>query len=119
MSLKALTRKLVAKGLNSLGDLQETATYRTVKTTFNATTGTNVRATTNVQIKATFTGMKESQQTIIDVQDGDQTALIAADPYRIAPKPMDEIVRGDFTYTVLAVKTDPAGALWMLHVRRS
>lgn len=103
----------------------KSGTLRRVTSVYAPTTGTNETVTTEYA----WTGVLESyteRQTGGDglsgnvlTSDRKWTAAAADLPATVEPTPeTDKLVVGGVTYSIVNAKQDPAGALWIVQVRR-
>lgn len=104
-----------------MDDLAELATYTSVATpSYDPSTGTITTPSArypDVPIVFTSYARKEIDGEVI--RPDDQKAIIAQLALTPSPTLNDTMTRADGTvWTVVAVMADPAGAAWILQVRR-
>ncbi len=121
MSLRATVQKAVRTGLKAMDDIQESATYGGVTTTvYDPATGTMVSTPGGGGIvKMVFTSFSFMEIDGQAVLANDRKAIIASLDLDVVPTLNDSITRADGTvWNVIGIKTDPAGAAWVLQIRR-
>lgn len=119
MGIRESIQKAVAGGLDALGNLQDTIQYNSAgTTTYNATTGSSTTPMTTQTVKGQFVRykMKEIDGDAIRIED--QKCLIGATVLTVEPTLNDTITRGSQLWVVQGATIDPAGALWVIQVRR-
>lgn len=118
--MRDLIQSFIQKGMNALGDGQESMTYHTVSLPiYDAATGTpSVTEATRVVRGVPY----EYTRREIDgdaVRPEDQRVIIAKLNLLVTPTLNDKITRADGTiWNVLHVGTDPMNAAWVLQIRR-
>lgn len=121
MSLRATVQKAVKTGVKALGDIRESATYGGVSTVvYDPATGTMVTTTSGGGIvKMVFTSFAFMEIDGSAVLANDRKAIIPTLDLAIVPTLNDTITRADGSaWNVIGIKTDPAGAAWVLQIRR-
>lgn len=130
MGLSAILQKAAQTTIRALGDVAQTITfYSLTAVTENNTTGVPARTETSTTSRAildAFT-VEERQAAAagvpgrdpIEIRSTDQKAIIAAlDIPSVTPKASDRVVIDSVSWEVFLVQTDPAGAAWVLGLRR-
>lgn len=121
MSLRQTVQQAIESGINALDDLAERATYTGIAPgTYNATTGAPVNTSTPYSgVPMVLTGYSKEEIDGENVLAQDMKAIIATRSLTPVPTITDKITRGDGSvWSVISIKTDPAGAAWVLQVRR-
>ena len=121
MSLRAAIQQAVQAGIVAIDDLAERATYTSVGiSTYNATTGGVTKASTAfASVPMVFASYSRMEIDGEAVRAEDLKAIIAARDLTPVPTVNDTIARADGTgWSVIGIKRDPAGAAWVLQVRR-
>ena len=119
MGLKETIQAAVQSGLKGLGNLQPNLTYQAAGTpSYNATTGASSVTTTSYTVPGTFAAYRKDEIDGQVIRPEDQKCLIGALALPVTPTVNDQIVNGTETWLVVGVRIDPAGALWVLQVRR-
>lgn len=119
MGLKETIQQAVKGGLAGLGNLQGSVTYRAAgNPVYNATTGATALAMTDYTVPATFVRYRKEDIDGDAIRPEDQKCLIGATHLTVTPTLNDTIVDGATTWIVQGGQIDPAGALWVIQVRR-
>lgn len=121
MSLRDAIQQAVQTGMIALDDLVARATYTSVSTpSYNATTGAIAAASTALPgVPIVFTSYDTREIDGETIRPEDQKAIIATLDLAATPTKNDTITKADGTvWSVVDIKTDPAGAAWVLQVRR-
>lgn len=121
MSLRAQIQEAVKTGLLALDDLPETATYGGISTSvYDPATGVIVQKKTgSVSVPMLFTSFSFMEIDNVSVFADDRKAIIAAVDLVVAPTHNDSITRADGSvWNVIGIKIDPAGAAWVIQIRR-
>lgn len=119
MGLKETIQQAVKSGLAGLDNLQGTVTYRAAGTpSYNATTGASTLTMTDYTVPATFARYRKEDIDGDAIRPEDQKCLIGATHLAVTPTLNDTIVNGATTWVVQGAQIDPAGALWVIQVRR-
>jgi len=120
MPLKRSTlAKAVKTAFSALGDIPESATLIRSTSKYNTSTGTNVVSTTKFSIKkAIFTSFQISEVDDVVVKASDVKMLIQQTDISTRPNiSTDDIERNSKSYSILDLKEDPAGVLYILQLR--
>lgn len=121
MSLRSVIQQAVQTGIAALDDLAERATYTSVRTpAYDALTGTISKPSLAYPtVPMVFTSYSRQEIDGETIRQEDQKAIIAQLALTPVPTLNDTITRADGTvWTVVSVRTDPAGAAWVLQCRR-
>ena len=121
MALRNTFRSLAKTIITSFGDVAIESEYREVTgTTYNASTGAHTTTYTSYSsVPVIFNAFSFKEVDGVAVQPEDKTAYIAAEHIPdCSPEPDDLIISEEETWQVIRVNTDPASALWIIHVRR-
>lgn len=121
MSLRAAIQQAVQSGIVALDDLAERATYTSVGTpSYSPATGAVTTPSTNsTSVPMVFASYSRMEIDGEAIRAEDQKAIVATKDLTPVPTINDSITRADGTvWSVIAIKTDPAGAAWVLQVRR-
>lgn len=121
MSLRTHIQKAVQSGIAALDDLAELATYTSVGTpSYTPSTGAiTTPSTPHTSVPTVFTSFSRREIDGEAVRAEDLKAIIATQDLASTPTLNDTLARTDGTvWNVMAIKTDPAGAAWVLQVRR-
>ena len=121
MSLRAHIQQAVQAGIGAMDDLAESAIYASVATpSYDPTAGTVTKPTALHQgIPVVFTSFSRMEIDGEAVRAEDQKAMIPTRSLTPVPTINDTITRADGTvWSVMGIKTDPAGAAWVLQIRR-
>ena len=119
MGLKETIQQAVRGGLAALDNLQESIQYNAAGApSYNATTGAPGVTMTSQTVKGTFARYRKDEIDGEAVRLEDQKCLIGATLLTVTPTLNDTITRGSETWVVKGTTIDPAGALWVLQVRR-
>jgi len=123
-------RQVFADGVSAifsaLGDIVESATYKSITETYDATTRVVTKSTTSVTVDVILDEYSAVElrfaERLVDDQSvipGDKKALIkGSDLSSITPKVNDEITINSVDWQVKAIKQDPAGAMYTFQIRR-
>jgi hypothetical protein len=104
------------------GDIAVSTVYEAISsTTYNASAGTNAAVYSSVAgVSVIFDVFKLKQIDGDNIRAEDKMALIPAKSIStVTPSTDDRITQSGVVWRVLNVETDPAEALWTLHVRKS
>lgn len=86
---------------------------------YNASTGALTPSTTTATCDAIFADYTVEERANEALQANDQKALIASQALAFEPAVDDSLTKPDGSvWTIVAVGTDPAQALWVCQVRR-
>lgn len=121
MSLRTTVKKAVKSGMQALGDIRESATYGGISTVaYDPNTGTMVQTGSGGGVvPMVFSSFSFMEIDGLAVLTDDRKAIIATLDLDLVPTLNDTITRTDgTTWNVIGIKTDPAGAAWVLHIRR-
>lgn len=121
MSLRTQIQQAVQAGITTMDDLAERATYTSVATqTYDPTTGTiTTPSLHSADVPIVFTSFSRMEIDGEAVRAEDLKAIIATKDLTPIPTVNDTITREDGTvWSVISIKTDPAGAVWVLQMRR-
>jgi len=121
MSLRTTVQRAVKTGLKAMDDIQETATYGGVTTTaYDPATGTITETSGGGGVvKMVFTSFSFMEIDGVAVLANDRKVIIASLDLDVTPTLNDTITRADGSaWNVIGIKTDPAGAAWVLQIRK-
>ena len=121
MSLRAVIQQAVQTGIAAMDDLAEQATYTSVATpSYDPATGTITKPSASyAAVPMVFTSYARKEIDGEVIRPEDQKAVIAQLSLTPVPTLNDTITRMDGSvWNVVSVMTDPAGAAWVLQVRR-
>lgn len=121
MSLRDAIQQAVQAGIVALDDLAGRAVYTSKGTpTYSATTGAvGGSSTALANVPMVFASYSKLEIDGEAVMAEDQKAIIAVLDLAATPTKNDVITKADGTvWSVISIKTDPAGAAWVLQVRR-
>jgi len=123
-------RQVFADGVSTifsaLGDIVQSATYKSITETYDASTRVVTKSTTSVTIdvildeysatELRFSERLNDDQSLIP---GDKKAMVkGSDLSSVTPKVNDEITIDSVDWQVKAMKIDPAGAMYTFQIRR-
>jgi len=121
----SLVQDAIQQGLASLRapelDIQKLCTYSSVATpSYAPSTGTvTTPKAASADVPIVFTSFKRMEIDGEAVRAEDQKAIIATRDLTPVPTVNDTITRADGTvWSVIGIGTGPAGAAWVLQVRR-
>ncbi len=120
MGLRAKIQKAVQKAfLKQMGDLPEALTFRQTSSTYDATTSIVTSADTDTSVTGKLIGDQKRRIGALTTFP-EKTALIPARELPgTTPKVGDRVVDPDsVAWVVDFVEIDPAGACWVLDLRR-
>lgn len=121
MSLRDAIRQAVQQGITALDDLALLSTYTSVGTpSYTPSTGTiTTPNTAYTNVPVAFTSFDKKEIDGKTVKPNDQKAIIACLDLAATPTLNDTITAADGTvWSVMGIQRDPAGAVWVLQVRR-
>lgn len=121
MSLREQIQQAVQDGIAAMDDLAESSTYTSVGTpSYTPSTGAITEPSTlYAGVPIIFTSYSRMEIDGEAVRAEDQKAIIATQDLTPMPTINDTITRADGTiWNVISIRTDPAGAAWILQVRR-
>lgn len=121
MSLRAQIQQAVQAGIAAMDDLAERATYTSMETpSYNAATGTITKPiTTYADVPMVFTSFSRMEIDGDAVRAEDLKAIISTQDLTPTPTVNDTITRADGTvWSVIGIRADPAGAAWVVQIRR-
>jgi len=121
MSLRQQVQQAVQAGMRAMDDLPESADYKSVTTpSYDPTTGTITTPNTqHVGIPVIFTNFSRREIDGEAIRAEDQKAIIATRDLPATPTINDTITRADgIAWSVIGIRTDPAGAAWVLQIRK-
>lgn len=104
-----------------MGDIPESADYKSVTTpTYDPTAGTITMPNTNhVGVPVIFTSFSRMEIDGQAIRAEDQKAIIATRDLPVTPTINDTITMANgVIWSVIGIRTDPAGAAWVLQMRR-
>jgi hypothetical protein len=121
VDIRLLTQTAIGLVATLAPQAVQTFVYRSLgSTSYNATTDATTASFGSVNVTAPFVDFEAKDIDGVEVIATDKKALIAAsDISGVTPKKRDKLDLADATWFVQDVKTDPATALWMLHIRRA
>lgn len=121
----SLIQDAIQQGLGTLRDpdlgIQTLCTYRSVGVpSYVPSTGViTATPTSYTSVPAIFTSFSRREIDGEAVREEDQRAIIATLDLTPVPTVNDTIVRADSSvWSIIGIAQDPAGAAWVLHVRR-
>lgn len=121
MGLRNTFQSLAQTIIKSFGDVPIECEYKELTAnSYSASTGAHtVTYTTYSSVPIIFNAFKLEEIDGVAVQPEDQTAYMAAkDADGVTPEPDDIIEKEGIEWKVVSARTDPASALWILHIRR-
>jgi hypothetical protein len=121
MSLRSQIQQAVQAGIAAIDDLAELATYQSVLTpSYEPSTGVIAQPTwTIADVPIVFTSFSRMEIDGAAVRAEDLKAIVATRDLTPVPTINDTITRANGTvWSVIGVTTDPAGAAWVLQIRR-
>lgn len=119
MGLQETIQRAVKSGLTALDNLQQTVSYRAASApSYDPTTGAPSVSRTGSTVKAMFVRYRKDEIDGDAIRPEDQKVLIGALGLGLTPTLNDTIVRDSETWLVQGAQLDPAGALWVIQVRR-
>jgi len=121
MSLREQVQHAVQTGIAALQDLAERATYVSVAATvYDPTAGTMLTPSAPFQqVPMVWTSFSRREIDGEAVLAEDQKVIVATEDLLPIPTINDTITRADGTkWSVIRITTDPAGAAWVLQVRK-
>lgn len=121
MSLRAQIQAAVQSGIAAMDDLAERATYTSVGSPSYVPSSGVITATPTsyANVPVVFTSFSRREIDGEAIRAEDMKAIIATLDLTPVPAVNDTIVRADSTvWSVIGIAQDPAGAAWVLHVRR-
>lgn len=121
MSLCDAIQQAVQTGIVALDDMAKRATYTSMATpTYNATTGAITTPSTSYSgVPIVFASYDTREIDGETIRLEDQKAILATLDLAATPTKNDTITKADGTvWSVVSIQTDPAGAAWVLQVRR-
>lgn len=121
MSLREQIQQAVQSGIAAMDDLAESSTYTSVATpSYTPSTGAITEPSTlYAGVPIIFTSYSRMEIDGEAVRAEDQKAIIATMDLVPTPTLNDTITKADGTvWNVIGIRTDPAGAAWVLQVRR-
>ena len=110
----------VTTGLNALGNVKETVTYKSYQTSssYNATTGAVTRTETSYTVEGIFDGYKKREVDNLNVLPHDMKFIMLQSEMAATPTTQDRLVRSTGkSWEVVWVEQDPVSATWTLQVR--
>jgi len=124
MGLQATVQKAAQAAIKAAGDIALLCTYRdvTANPSMDVSTGEVTETKTDyASIRTVFADYtKKERENNESILDEDKKALIAKLDLIPVPDTRDKIIDTDSTvWNILNINTDPAKALWILHVRKS
>lgn len=110
----------VAKDIfDSFGDVVQSYQYFQVKAgVYNPATGSTNSTQKKSTVKAIVTDIHKEQTTLGEVIAGDLKAMIVTKTLSFKPELSDYLIHQKEEYMVVAIMTDPVGAVTTLHLRR-
>lgn len=115
---KAALKKVAQKAFAAFGDLNEKVSYTQEKPpAYDPDTGIVTQNVKRVNVKAIFTTISENQKTLESVVAGDMLMLMPTNILNFTPELNDTVLRNKDEWTVIGVNTDPANAMYSLHMR--
>jgi hypothetical protein len=121
MGLREDIQGLVAGVPGVLGNLADSLTYRQTADTY--TPATSAVAASNTDTACTGKIVQEMKHRVTDAgavitAPSVKVLIPALELPSVTPKVGDRVIQGSTTWIVDAVSIDPAGALWILALRR-
>ncbi len=121
MSLRDAFKTAAQQAITAFGDVAVSTNYLSHTTTsYNVTAGTDTTSySTRAGVTVIFDEFRVVEIDGVAVKAEDKKALVPAKSISgVTPGVNDQIVEGSVTWQVVNVRTDPAGALYELQVRR-
>lgn len=122
MGLKETFQKAAKTAVTAFGNVAVSTNYEQyASTTYNASSGSQVVVFATVSaVSIIFERFEFAQIDGVDIKAQDKKALVPQNSISaITPKTTDRITQGGIVWNIVNVRTDPAGALHEIHVRRS
>ena len=120
MSLRGHVQSAVQAGLRATGDMRQSADYTSVATpSYDPSAGAiTLPKATHIGVPVLFTNFSRMEIDGQAIRAEDQKAIMATRDLPATPTVNDTITLADgIVWRVIGIKTDPAGAAWVLHVR--
>lgn len=120
MGLRETILSGVTAGLNALGNVKETVTYKAYLPTssYNTTTGVVTRTETSYTVVGVFMEYKKREIDNVNVFARDQKFLFLQSALAVTPSLHDRLVRSDArSWEIVWVGQDPVSATWEVQVR--
>ena len=118
MGLKETFQNVAVTALNAFGNVVSSATYESAQTPeYDRTTGKVNSQNVRYAIKAAFVDYTESDILNFPTLAGGKKALVAAAGINFTPRADDIVIDGTERLVVDRASVDPAGALWILHLK--
>ena len=121
MGLRAALANIAQAAVAATGDIAVSTNYESFVTTVaNVTAGTDTTTYgTTAGVKVIFQNFRQVEIDGTNIRPDDRVALIPSASLTSAPVVSDRLVTDtSIAWAVQGVRTDPAEALWRLHVRR-
>lgn len=119
MGLKlASIKKAVTAAFTASGEVVSTATYRRTVSTYTPATGAMVKVDTDYTIQIILVGFSNYEINRTDIQAFDMKGMVEQKNLSITPNPAtDTVLHNSKIYSVIRYVSDPAGAVYTLHLR--
>ena len=121
MGLRAALANIAQAAVAATGDIAVSTNYESFVTTVaNVTAGTDTTTYgTTAGVKVIFQNFRLAEIDGSNIRPEDKVALIPSASLTSAPVVSDRLVTDtSIAWAVQGVRTDPADALWKLHIRR-
>lgn len=120
MSVATDIQRAVKSGVGALSGIKEPVTYKSAADpTYDTATGVSTVTTSAVSVDVVFAGYRRDEIDGEVIRPEDQQCLIPASGFSVTPSLNDLITRADASeWSVVGIRRDPAGALWVLQIRR-
>lgn len=100
-----------------LADAVTSFTYRVVASTFNATNNTTSETNTDYISRGVFNRFKREIIKDESILATDTKLIVLQHEIAVMPEKNNQIITASKTYTIIAIKEDPAHATWILQCR--
>ncbi len=122
MGLRDTFKSAALTTVTAFGDVGVSTNYEShSSSTYDASSGTNVATySTTAGVTVIFDSFRIAEIDGVNVKPEDKLALVPAKSISgVTPDADDRIIESGVIWNVVSVRTDPAGALFQLQVRRS
>jgi len=119
---KELAQTLIQENFPKFGEIRVPVDYSSVaSSTYDPSTGTVVEIVNSTQsaVYMIFTSYEEKAVDGQAVLINDMKALCPTLDLNVVPSDLDYLLRSDVRWNVQNVRTDPANAMWTLHIRKA
>ena len=119
MGLKlASIKKAVSAAFTAVGEVVSTATYRRTVSTYNPATGGMVKVNTDYAVPLILVGFSNYEIDRQVIQAFDMKGILEQKNLSVTPNPAtDTVLKDGKVYSVIRYVSDPANAVYTLHLR--